>query len=387
MHMIARSLLGLAVLSVGSVATGLGGAPEVSLMRVPDGGVQPQVAAGKDGTVHLIYLKGDPRASDVFYVKRPPGQKEFSKPVRVNSQPGTAVAAGTIRGAQLALGKNDRVHVAWNGPHVHGVQPPAPSTMYYTRLDDAGSAFEPQRNVMTWTTMLDGGGSVAADDRGNVYVVWHGAPPDNTRGEGGRAVFVARSRDEGKTFAREARANPDDTGACPCCGLKAFADRAGNLFTLYRAARQTMNRDTTLLASTDAGQTFRSLTLDKWFYGKCPMSSFSFGQSEGSVLAAWETDGQVFFTQVSPGLAPTMKRLAPSGKGARKHPVPVANNRGETLLVWTEGTGWQKGGAVAWQVFDKAGKPTDKTGQADGVPVWSFAAAFAEPDGRFVILH
>jgi hypothetical protein len=33
----------------------------------------------------------------------------------VNSQPESAIAAGTIRGAQLAIGKAGRVHVAWNG--------------------------------------------------------------------------------------------------------------------------------------------------------------------------------------------------------------------------------------------------------------------------------
>ena len=33
----------------------------------------------------------------------------------MNSQAGSAVAAGTIRGAHLALGRKGRVHVAWNG--------------------------------------------------------------------------------------------------------------------------------------------------------------------------------------------------------------------------------------------------------------------------------
>ena len=41
-------------------------------------------------------------------------------------------------------------------------------------LSDEGSAFEPQRNVMQFAEGLDGGGSVAADVQGNVYVAWHG---------------------------------------------------------------------------------------------------------------------------------------------------------------------------------------------------------------------
>lgn len=37
------------------------GAEEVRFERVPEGGVQPQVATTRDGTLHLVYLKGDPR--------------------------------------------------------------------------------------------------------------------------------------------------------------------------------------------------------------------------------------------------------------------------------------------------------------------------------------
>ena len=39
----------------------------VRLMRVPEGGVQPQVATDAAGVVHLIFLKGDPAATDIFW--------------------------------------------------------------------------------------------------------------------------------------------------------------------------------------------------------------------------------------------------------------------------------------------------------------------------------
>jgi hypothetical protein len=57
-------------------------------------------------------------------------------------------------------------------------------------------------------------------------------------------------------------------------------------------------------------------------------------------------------------------------------------------MAWTEGTGWQRGGAVAWQVFDANGKPTEEKGRlAEGVPTWSLVAAVAGGDGSFVIYH
>ena len=81
------------------------------------------------------------------------------------------------------------------------------------------------------------------------------------------------------------------------------------------------------------------------------------------------------------------KPVAPAGSAKRKHPVAVANAKGETLFAWTEGTGWAKGGAVAWQLYDKDGNATEEKGRADGVPVWSLVTAFARPDGSFVIVY
>jgi hypothetical protein len=88
----------------------------VALVRCPGDGIQPQAVSDRRGTVHLIYYRGDPRHGDLFYVRQEPAQTSFSKPIPVNTRPGSAIAMGTIRGAQLALGKNGRVHVAWNGP-------------------------------------------------------------------------------------------------------------------------------------------------------------------------------------------------------------------------------------------------------------------------------
>ena len=38
---------------------------DVTLIRVPDGGIQPQVAVDSEGVLHLIYLKGDPGSADI----------------------------------------------------------------------------------------------------------------------------------------------------------------------------------------------------------------------------------------------------------------------------------------------------------------------------------
>ena len=117
------------------------------------------------------------------------------------------------------------------------------------------------------------------------------------------------------------------------------------------------------------------------------MSSASLTEGRDGMLAAWETAEQVFFARVNPKTMQVSKPTSPPGSTKRKHPVAVANAKGEMLFVWAEGTGWARGGAVAWQLYDAAGNPTSEKGRTDGVPVWSLATAFAKPDGSFTIVY
>jgi len=123
-----------------------------------------------DRVLHLIYFKGNPEAGDILYVRKEAGSHHFSEPIRVNSQPVSAIAIGSVRSAQIAAGKGSSVHVAWMGSRM--AQPRGPdgaAPMLYARLNDAGTALEPQRTVAQFAGGLDGGSSVAADNFGNVY--------------------------------------------------------------------------------------------------------------------------------------------------------------------------------------------------------------------------
>src|SRR4051812_45468146 len=82
--------------------------------RLPDGGIQPQIGVDGHGTMHVLYYSGDPRHGNVSYTRSTDGGATFSSVLQVNRS-GSAIAAGTIRGPQLALGRSGRVHVAWNG--------------------------------------------------------------------------------------------------------------------------------------------------------------------------------------------------------------------------------------------------------------------------------
>jgi hypothetical protein len=363
-------------------------APDVRTVRVPDSGIQPQAAIDDMGTLHLVYFKGDAAHGDLLYVRSTDDAKTFSRPIRVNSVDGSAIAAGTIRGAHLAIGRNNRPHIAWNGsgkPETADKLVP----MFYTRLDDSGEAFEPQRNVITRRYGLDGGGSVAADRAGNVYVAWH-APEQQGTGEANRRVWVVRSSDDGKTFAPESAAFDAPTGACGCCGMRIFADPAsGSLFALYRSATEQVHRDIYLLRSDDHAATFQGADISPMIVGTCIMSSAAFAASKDGPLAAWETQSQIYWSRIAPNGAKVARPIAAPGTGRnRKHPAIAASANGQVLLAWTENTAWNKGGSIAWQTFDEKGRPiAGAGGTAPDLPTWSLPAAFATREGGFVILY
>jgi hypothetical protein len=77
-------------------------------------------------------------------------------------------------------------------------------------------------------------------------------------------MWVARSKDEGKSFSRETPAFAESTGACACCGTRAFADSGGTLYLLYRTASTPTDRDMYLLVSRDRGATYQGRLIHRW---------------------------------------------------------------------------------------------------------------------------
>lgn len=364
---------------------------EISLVRVPQGGIQPQAAVDRAGTLHLLYYAGDPAHGDLFYVKSSDEGRTWSSPLRVNSQASTAVALGTIRGGQIAVGRKGRIHVAWNGSSQ--AEPKGPLNpesgqfgmpLLYSRLNDSGTAFEPERNLMTHTFGLDGGGTLAADATGHVYVAWHGKTPGAVKGEAGRQVWIARSSDDGKIFSAEQPAGKEPTGACGCCGMAMDVDAQGVVRILYRSATDNVHRDIYLLTSQDHARSFEGEKLHPWELNACPMSSMAFAEAAGHITGAWETGGQVYFEDLTEKFAVPVS--APGESKGHKHPRLATEPDGTTLLVWTEGTGWARGGSLAWQIYDTRGKTVGQKGSAAGVPAWSFGAVVAKPHG-FLILY
>jgi hypothetical protein len=362
--------------------------PAVTVRRVPDGGLEPRAAIDSRGTLHLIYFKGDPRHGDVFYVRSTDAGVHFSKPLRVNNEAESALIIGGVRGPQIAIGKNDHVHVAWTGSdRAMPRSPIAGPPMLYTRTNDASDAFEPQRNLMTRTGHLDGGGSIAADDTGNVYVAWHGSADKKDDSESARRVWLAHSADDGKTFAPETSPEtspetPTDApplGACACCALQVFLAPDHRPQVLFRSAREMVHRDMVLVSFDAALAHADAMKLSEWQIGKCVMST---ADAAGGMLA-WESNNEILLTLLSSKTPPQPIR----GKNP-KHPSIARSNAGETLVAWTENTAWNQGGSLKWQRFGADAKPiAESAGEKTDLPTWDYPAAVALPGGGFVIFY
>jgi hypothetical protein len=263
--------------------------------------------------------------------------------------------------------------------------------MLYTRRLPNSDRFEPERNVVTKFVGLDGGGSVAADDAGNVYVAWH-APATPKGDESTRRVFVARSTDGGTTFAAEGPVTDASLGVCACCGMKLLAPPGGAVVGLFRTAREQVHRDARAFLFQGTFERRWGGTLDPAESATCMMSTFALADlpARHQFVAAWETAGRIRFgvypyrdvTGVEPHDVPGAAKHC-------KHPALALDAAGNLLIAWAEVAGWGKAGSVAWQVFDAKRKPIPgSAGRADGLPVWSRPAACAAPGGGgFVVLY
>ena len=363
----------VAVLLLGVACSSPALSQSVVTLRIPDGGRLPQAVLDDGGTLHLIYVVGDTQHGDLMYVTRAPGASSWSEPEQVNSAPGTVTGFGPVDGGQLALGKNNRLHVAWMRI--------SPMAFFYTRSNEDGPGFEEQFGVASGDG-VEAGPSVVADQDGNVYLFWHSGGGEDA----GRTVYMVASRDEGFIFELARPINDTAEGACGCCSVAALSDDTGAIYLSYRGARDNVERGQRLLTSRDAGQTFTDELIQPWNVGACPVATSTLSTGPSGMTVAWETQGQVYFARVDQLEAPVSPPGAADAR--RKNPAVAVNHRGETLLAWGDGSGFRSGGTLHWRVFDTDDHPTAVHGDgADTLPEGSVPTVLVQKDGTFLVIY
>ena len=331
----------------------------------------------KDGTIHLVYLTGEPKAAEVRYTYRKPGEALHPSQM-VNSPKSSAIALGTIRGPQLTVSGMGTVHVIWNGI---GADTSPRSPLWYARKSREDKTFGKPQDLLGDATALDGGASITGNESNGVFVVWHGNESGAAAEEKQRLVLIRSSNDDGISFEKAEAANRADPGVCACCSLRALAGPEGGPNIFYRSAETMDHRAMTLLSL--SGGTWKSRGIEPWKVAACPMSSAALASTSNRLLGAWETAGQIRMGWLSD---PALPPATVAGDKA-KHPSIAINEKGSILISWLQGSGWNRGGSVFWQEFDRELRPTGKAVNAGVVPAWGRITAYAEPNGDFVVLR
>jgi len=344
--------------------------------------------------------------------------KSFSEsPLRGQQPTGSAVAPGTIRGVRIARWQrpgNAFATFAWNRsgrrrtPKTPSGGPPSFFVFFclcvffccfFIRGEtekNAGTAVEPQRNVMLASDVLDGGGTSPPRTLG-MSIVRAGSSQSNGDAEEDKAQVPdsQSSNDPRQIFLPgSAGRSATPTGACGVaagCTPNGLTAGAIAYFLYPRAATTARERDMipAFRSEKDAGKTFTKRSCAQ-VETKCLPMSAELGAEGAPTLAffrAWENARTNIF-------APT-ERMKSGGKGAlfgtprprSQLPTPLGpgpvSAKGHPL-AWTEGHGLgleRRRPRLA--ILRQAGQPTKEPGGTGfgrecarcGYPPWSSAVA------------
>jgi len=333
----------------------------VTAVRLAAAGQVVKAQLGANGTIHLLLDAAD----GPQYVNSPDAGATFSEPMPVvdaaSRKPGLK-----FHSADLAVGKDGRVHVAMSNNAWKLKLPQEEWSLYYTSLAPGANAFSPVRNL---NRKPSEGFSLAADERGNVTACFLSGK-----------LFTMVSRDNGKTFAPSVELNRA-WNPCDCCTTTATYGADGRLALLYR--EETDNERDMFIALCDPrGETqpVRSrVSGTPWKLAACPMTYFSINRSDTGYVAAWPTKGQVCFTRLDKNGAvlPPGEVRTPGTAGMRTGLLALSASDGATLVAW------KNKDVLGWQLYDVKGQPQGEPGSATSPG--NGAAGVVLRDGRFLV--
>ena len=383
------ALLSSAALFTTSIHAG----PGVTTVKLPYGGIRPQVAIDQAGVVHIVQANSKIRG-DLMYVKHTPGKNQFSDPVNVLRE-AKAMAASF----NMTVGKDGRVHV-FTRPNPRYYKKAMGAEAYdamfkskarffvlrymlHSRLNDDGTGFEEERNIIGKTIGFEGAGAMVADpNSAKVYAFWPGQTEPGP--EMGRDMYMAVSEDEGNNWAAPRKLDIDIEGNCRCCPIQAIMDPKGNLYVVYRNSVRTSpgswDKDTFLMVSNDAGKSWSKRLVQKWEKCGCPGALYSMASGADGVYMGFSTRGTSSFAKVADKLK---IHPAPNSGKSSTRPMVATNKNGDVLFCWVEVQD------VVWQVYDRNGDALATAGgRLNGVAAkWSNAAVVATPGGDFMLYY
>jgi hypothetical protein len=360
----------------------------VRFARLPEGGLFPRVARGKD-ELAVLYFQGGEERGDLLVVRSRDEGASFSAPQRVDPEQGTAARVEDLHGGELDVGPDGSVHVVWTTPS----DPPA---LRYARLPAEGEPLAPVDLGAPPGLCLSA--AVAVNGAGRIHVFYLAAegPEDLESVPPERRVWVRRSQD-GLEFSPPEPVDRESTGVSEHSAMTAHVDEVmGTLYVLYRTGyalkpdSPSLSRGMRLLHSED-GEAFKSTWVDNWKSVRDPHSNASLGQEDLSTLAVWESGGQVFWSVIRRQAKKMNVPMEPRSDGpamVRSRPAGAAGS-GEVCLAWLERPEADPAAApkLAWRVWLREGRAPIGDGVAPGAPRCGWPAIFPRAAGGFTVLY
>ncbi|MDZ4286558.1 MAG: sialidase family protein, partial [Prosthecobacter sp.] len=376
LHLIAIALLSLACVQAEPVAV---------LPSSFKQAQQPQIAAGPDGAVHLVFgTKAEvphtgkgrrpPADGAIFYVMTR-DLKTFTAPVQLAAL--SKVALGMRRGPHIAVTEKALIVTAQS--HEDG-------DVHAWLSTDAGKTWKEQRRINgTAGSAREGLHALAGNGRSVVAAAWL----DDRNG--GAEVWSRVSLDGGLTWQPERLVYHSPEGfVCQCCAPAVAVNAEGGVVIMWRNALAGA-RDLYSSVSTDGGRTFapaEKLGQGTWSLNMCPMDGGAITWSAGAEPeAVWRRDTTVYLSSSSTK-APETKLAAQS-----MQPLIVMTGKTRTVLWESQGNLMIQSGETEPSVFAEKSRAASVTALPDGraAIAWEsmgqngatlLLAAFTTPSGR-----
>ena len=354
----------LALLLTGSLTGGEIGTPaRVSVIQTPNGGSPIEAAIGPDGIFRLIYDS----ASDgiPYYVRSADHGATFSSPVpmveQASRRPGLVFSS-----AAMAVGKSAAIYVAMITNNWKMKLAGVPDGLLFTTLRPGAPAFTPVRSL---NGQPSEGFSLAADGQGNVVAAWLADK-----------LYANFSQDGGATFTANAELNTS-YNPCNCCTTRAVYGADGSLAVLYREKSNDERDMYVVIVKKDGRQLRTRISSTLWKVNACPMSYYGLSATQDGYVAAWPTQGQIYFSRLdrdgkvmSPG-----EIKVPGRTGMRTGLIALGAPDREALVAWKDK------GQLIWQLYGHDGRPEGDPGSSPSSGKGT--AGLVDHDGRFVLFR
>lgn len=275
---------------------------------------QPQAAVATDGTVHLIYGSGDA----VFHCRSTDSGATFTKPQEACRVPNMSL--GMRRGPRISVAGNAVVVTAVGGKQGKGRD----GDVLAWHSADGGATWQgPVRVNDAADSAREGLHGMASGPDGSVWATWLDLR------EKGTEVYVSKSTDGGATWQANVRVYRSPGGSvCECChpSIMVSDDAVHVMFRNSLAG----NRDMYVATSKDDGKTFvpaKKVGQGSWKLNACPMDGGMLTAGpKGSLVTVWRRNGEVY------SAASTGGREQLLGRGEQPW---ITSSASGPVIVWT----------------------------------------------------